>query len=153
MTDEPAGAIPFCLQHSTAWQTGCEGCEAAQPVAAMAASHRARYPRCRDWPLCDCGSKPTWYSDDYRRQYEALAASLTFRRSEMHDGFLVDLWMGPKGLVTVVTILPGVTYAQVQGALPEWSALAYAEPDPDPQARLMEGLLQGHLRAYDRLTS
>lgn len=71
---------------------------------------------------------------------------------------VVDLWQDPLGrrtvrLQAVVTVRPGISLATAEPFLPEWSALAWeTDPDPDPRARLVEALHQGHLRARERMT-
>jgi hypothetical protein len=68
----------------------------------------------------------------------------------------VDLWEDqeqPRQVQVVVSVKRGISHDTAAPFMPEWAALAWeTEPEADPRARLMEALLQGHLRAQERLT-
>jgi hypothetical protein len=71
---------------------------------------------------------------------------------------VVDLWQDPASrrperVHAVVTVRPGINLATAEPFMPAWAGLAWeTDPDPDPRARLVEALRQGHLRARERLT-
>ena len=95
-----------------------------------------------------------WYDEDYRRKYEAIAAGLVYV-STVEESILVrDVWVdGDRRPSVVVSVRRGVSWATAEPFLEGWDALAWeCDPEPDPRARLMEALLQGHLRARERMT-
>jgi hypothetical protein len=102
----------------------------------------------------DLGS--TWSDRPTQQAYDAIAARLKHLGTAETDTFVTDLWADPDRpdeTHAVVSVRRGTTAARVQSLLPDWTALAWeTDPDPDPRSRLREALLQGHLRARERLT-
>lgn len=101
---------------------------------------------------------PVTWDDATREHYLGVAARLVLAGVLEAPLMVVDLWEDPLGrrprrLQAVVTVRPGISLATAEPFLSEWSALAWeTDPDPDPRARFIEALRQGHLRARERLT-
>lgn len=98
----------------------------------------------------------TWADAAYEARYAALADRLTHLDSYDAPALVVDLWEDPehpRQVQVVASVRRRVSAATAEPFIPEWAALAWdVEPEADPRARLMEALLQGHLRAQERLT-
>jgi hypothetical protein len=98
----------------------------------------------------------TWADAAYERRYTEIADRLVHLDSYDAPALVVDLWEDPehpRQVQVVVSVRRGVSAATAAPFIPEWAALAReTEPAADPRARLMEALLQGHLRAQERLT-
>jgi hypothetical protein len=98
----------------------------------------------------------TWYDADYERRYRQIADRFVYLDSYDTAALVVDLWEDPEHpqqVQVVVSVRHGLNAATATPFIPEWAALAWETgPAPDPRARLMEALLQGHLRARERLT-
>ena len=101
---------------------------------------------------------PVTWDDATRAHYLGVASRLVWVGVLAAPLMVVDLWQDPLGrrpvrLQAVVTVRVGVCLATAEPFIPEWSALAWeTDPDPDPRARLVEALRQGHLRARERMT-
>ena len=96
-----------------------------------------------------------WYREDDRRHYNAVADRLVYLGTE--DGpVVVDRYDDPEQpgeVQRMLTVRPGVT---VLAARPwtdrGWAALAWeTDPADEPRQRLLEALLEGHLRAWERM--
>jgi hypothetical protein len=99
----------------------------------------------------------TWADAEYERRYTEIADRLVHLDSYDASALVVDLWEDPehpRQVQVVVSVRRGVSAATAEPFIPEWAALAWdTEPEPDPRARLLEALLQGHLRAKARLST
>lgn len=102
-------------------------------------------------------ARPLTWDDTYRDHYLAVADRMVLVDTLEADALVVDLYQDPddqpQRLQAVVSVRHGISLATAEPFIPEWAALAWETlPEPDPRARLVEALLQGHLRARERLT-